>query len=218
MEADKAIALYHRAHGQRYKDYTQLINQYTTAADAHSTQQMDSAAHMMRSHAENTRRVRDYGRDDFMVWYTEDMRQFEEFDNDQSGFLDQQEFGRFVQKKFACSGAESGQMFDVWDVDKGQSVGPYEFVSMMAVYHSEKHFGEAEAESKVSYKCVDSLVSGGVCGLQWAMYFGVSCSLCTLCLSWIPMYLSLIHISEPTRLLSISYAVFCLKKKNKKQT
>src|SRR5678815_5735509 len=29
------------------------------------------------------------------------------------------------------------------------------------------------------------------------------------------VYLSLIHISEPTRLLSISYAVFCLKKKNK---
>eukprot|EP00658_Telonema_sp_P-2_P052016 TRINITY_DN4013_c0_g1_i9.p2 TRINITY_DN4013_c0_g1~~TRINITY_DN4013_c0_g1_i9.p2 ORF type:complete len:135 (-),score=21.99 TRINITY_DN4013_c0_g1_i9:51-455(-) len=30
--------------------------------------------------------------------------------------------------------------------------------------------------------------------------------------------LSLIHISEPTRLLSISYAVFCLKKKKKKKT
>eukprot|EP00658_Telonema_sp_P-2_P037114 TRINITY_DN2672_c0_g1_i16.p1 TRINITY_DN2672_c0_g1~~TRINITY_DN2672_c0_g1_i16.p1 ORF type:complete len:113 (-),score=25.30 TRINITY_DN2672_c0_g1_i16:17-355(-) len=29
--------------------------------------------------------------------------------------------------------------------------------------------------------------------------------------------LSLIHISEPTRLLSISYAVFCLKKKKKKK-
>src|SRR5665254_16721 len=28
-----------------------------------------------------------------------------------------------------------------------------------------------------------------------------------------PRRLSLIHISEPTRLLSISYAVFCLKKK-----
>src|SRR5678816_765465 len=28
-----------------------------------------------------------------------------------------------------------------------------------------------------------------------------------------PILLSLIHISEPTRLLSISYAVFCLKKK-----
>ena len=27
-----------------------------------------------------------------------------------------------------------------------------------------------------------------------------------------PIVLSLIHISEPTRLLSISYAVFCLKK------
>eukprot|EP00658_Telonema_sp_P-2_P022674 TRINITY_DN19064_c0_g1_i1.p3 TRINITY_DN19064_c0_g1~~TRINITY_DN19064_c0_g1_i1.p3 ORF type:complete len:145 (-),score=37.25 TRINITY_DN19064_c0_g1_i1:67-501(-) len=30
--------------------------------------------------------------------------------------------------------------------------------------------------------------------------------------------LSLIHISEPTRLLSISYAVFCLKKKNQSLT
>eukprot|EP00831_Metopus_contortus_P036652 TRINITY_DN28955_c0_g1_i4.p2 TRINITY_DN28955_c0_g1~~TRINITY_DN28955_c0_g1_i4.p2 ORF type:complete len:117 (+),score=24.91 TRINITY_DN28955_c0_g1_i4:1-351(+) len=32
----------------------------------------------------------------------------------------------------------------------------------------------------------------------------------------VPMYLSLIHISEPTRPLYISYAVFCLKKKKKK--
>src|SRR5678815_1938472 len=30
---------------------------------------------------------------------------------------------------------------------------------------------------------------------------------------WRGLILSLIHISEPTRLLSISYAVFCLKKK-----
>src|SRR5450756_210115 len=30
---------------------------------------------------------------------------------------------------------------------------------------------------------------------------------------WIRRYLSLIHISEPTRLGMISYAVFCLKKK-----
>ena len=31
------------------------------------------------------------------------------------------------------------------------------------------------------------------------------------------MNLSLIHISEPTRQAEISYAVFCLKKKKKKQ-
>ena len=30
----------------------------------------------------------------------------------------------------------------------------------------------------------------------------------------VPEYLSLIHISEPTRRRGISYAVFCLKKKN----
>eukprot|EP00658_Telonema_sp_P-2_P068543 TRINITY_DN5747_c0_g1_i2.p1 TRINITY_DN5747_c0_g1~~TRINITY_DN5747_c0_g1_i2.p1 ORF type:complete len:148 (+),score=43.21 TRINITY_DN5747_c0_g1_i2:428-871(+) len=37
---------------------------------------------------------------------------------------------------------------------------------------------------------------------------------CELAPQW---HLSLIHISEPTRLLSISYAVFCLKKKKKKK-
>eukprot|EP00658_Telonema_sp_P-2_P047934 TRINITY_DN36493_c0_g1_i2.p1 TRINITY_DN36493_c0_g1~~TRINITY_DN36493_c0_g1_i2.p1 ORF type:complete len:150 (+),score=37.16 TRINITY_DN36493_c0_g1_i2:148-597(+) len=35
----------------------------------------------------------------------------------------------------------------------------------------------------------------------------------TGCGSFMEQALSLIHISEPTRLLSISYAVFCLKKK-----
>src|SRR5678815_2795878 len=40
-----------------------------------------------------------------------------------------------------------------------------------------------------------------------------SCCCCWLCRC--SRGLSLIHISEPTRLLSISYAVFCLKKKTK---
>eukprot|EP00658_Telonema_sp_P-2_P025359 TRINITY_DN20210_c0_g1_i5.p1 TRINITY_DN20210_c0_g1~~TRINITY_DN20210_c0_g1_i5.p1 ORF type:complete len:114 (-),score=21.36 TRINITY_DN20210_c0_g1_i5:35-376(-) len=35
--------------------------------------------------------------------------------------------------------------------------------------------------------------------------------------TWASSSLSLIHISEPTRLLSISYAVFCLKKKKKEK-
>eukprot|EP00658_Telonema_sp_P-2_P072722 TRINITY_DN61825_c0_g1_i2.p1 TRINITY_DN61825_c0_g1~~TRINITY_DN61825_c0_g1_i2.p1 ORF type:complete len:166 (-),score=35.75 TRINITY_DN61825_c0_g1_i2:111-608(-) len=47
--------------------------------------------------------------------------------------------------------------------------------------------------------------------------FLLRCSgLSTLNLAPLRHILSLIHISEPTRLLSISYAVFCLKKKNKK--
>src|SRR5678816_1293245 len=55
-------------------------------------------------------------------------------------------------------------------------------------------------------------------GLLWSTLYIVTSS-CRrdqhhLCAHYI---LSLIHISEPTRLLSISYAVFCLKKKKKKK-
>src|SRR5674536_352149 len=45
-------------------------------------------------------------------------------------------------------------------------------------------------------------------GLAWKIF-----TTCTDVAKVLKLYLSLIHISEPTRLLSISYAVFCLKKK-----
>src|SRR5678815_476164 len=44
---------------------------------------------------------------------------------------------------------------------------------------------------------------------------GRSCTDSSQCRGKCVIDLSLIHISEPTRLLSISYAVFCLKKKKK---
>eukprot|EP00826_Nyctotherus_ovalis_P026681 TRINITY_DN20821_c0_g1_i1.p2 TRINITY_DN20821_c0_g1~~TRINITY_DN20821_c0_g1_i1.p2 ORF type:complete len:103 (-),score=26.89 TRINITY_DN20821_c0_g1_i1:7-315(-) len=48
------------------------------------------------------------------------------------------------------------------------------------------------------------------------IFFGIICFLIILKLfTAIVMSLSLIHISEPTRPLYISYAVFCLKKKKK---
>src|SRR5678816_4703466 len=46
---------------------------------------------------------------------------------------------------------------------------------------------------------------------------GATYHFCPACGSTVYWELSLIHISEPTRLLSISYAVFCLKKKKKKK-
>src|SRR5674536_339276 len=49
------------------------------------------------------------------------------------------------------------------------------------------------------------------CGHKLTYNCNLKCKMC-------PFWLSLIHISEPTRLLSISYAVFCLKKKKKKPT
>ena len=45
------------------------------------------------------------------------------------------------------------------------------------------------------------------------LYVGFALFSCWIVFREKALLLSLIHISEPTRLLSISYAVFCLKKK-----
>src|SRR5678815_5858548 len=52
----------------------------------------------------------------------------------------------------------------------------------------------------------------GLADSKWALVLTYPTFLVPFC-TWLLMGLSLIHISEPTRLLSISYAVFCLKKK-----
>src|SRR5678816_4925523 len=51
-----------------------------------------------------------------------------------------------------------------------------------------------------------ALLIGGLLAVVVVLYYFTR-------ISRVVLFLSLIHISEPTRLLSISYAVFCLKKK-----
>eukprot|EP00658_Telonema_sp_P-2_P023691 TRINITY_DN1949_c0_g1_i5.p1 TRINITY_DN1949_c0_g1~~TRINITY_DN1949_c0_g1_i5.p1 ORF type:complete len:382 (-),score=86.58 TRINITY_DN1949_c0_g1_i5:12-1157(-) len=57
----------------------------------------------------------------------------------------------------------------------------------------------------------------GICGTYMGLIYNEALS-CSIDFFGTAYQLSLIHISEPTRLLSISYAVFCLKKKKKKNT
>eukprot|EP00831_Metopus_contortus_P040477 TRINITY_DN31714_c0_g1_i2.p1 TRINITY_DN31714_c0_g1~~TRINITY_DN31714_c0_g1_i2.p1 ORF type:complete len:142 (+),score=25.97 TRINITY_DN31714_c0_g1_i2:110-535(+) len=67
---------------------------------------------------------------------------------------------------------------------------------------------------KLSCKHLPGSFSFGICGFRWCSgsFFTIPTQITTLP---IPLLLSLIHISEPTRPLYISYAVFCLKKKKK---
>eukprot|EP00658_Telonema_sp_P-2_P029502 TRINITY_DN22440_c0_g1_i1.p1 TRINITY_DN22440_c0_g1~~TRINITY_DN22440_c0_g1_i1.p1 ORF type:complete len:297 (-),score=95.31 TRINITY_DN22440_c0_g1_i1:314-1204(-) len=187
-DMEQALALYKRAHEQRRSDYTELINKCIKTAEEQRQASNNELAVIFEQHADETRKVRDYGREDFMVWYTEDVRQFKEFDVDVSGFLDPEEFRGFVKAKFKMTDGDADKLFEEWDVDKGKSIGPYEFVSMMAVYHSEQHFAETRIKNDCVYAAVDGMLAGGVCGAATALYFGLICSLCTLCLSWIPFY------------------------------
>src|SRR5678816_4724874 len=69
-----------------------------------------------------------------------------------------------------------------------------------------EHVGAATGAALCEVEHVGLVVSGcAACRLQDGRYYEMRAGDL--------FYLSLIHISEPTRLLSISYAVFCLKKK-----
>src|SRR5674536_378871 len=87
-------------------------------------------------------------------------------------------------------------------------------------------------KQKTAYEMLRSLVGSEMCirdstitspksdltvTLDPGQTLSVLNSLGSICTNPAASMLSLIHISEPTRLLSISYAVFCLKKKKKQK-
>src|SRR5450756_3123739 len=60
------------------------------------------------------------------------------------------------------------------------------------------------------------LIAGGVlAAVDWRLVFLINVPIGLIGITWAFLQLSLIHISEPTRLGMISYAVFCLKKTKK---
>src|SRR5678815_2741592 len=91
--------------------------------------------------------------------------------------------------------------------------------TLMALPWVAGHFGNAWVRV-LAFACLYVMLAlglnivvgfAGLLDLGYIAFYAVGAYMYAL------LALSLIHISEPTRLLSISYAVFCLKKKKKKK-
>src|SRR5678815_586200 len=95
--------------------------------------------------------------------------------------------------------------------------GPVNTNRRAPIHRSAPEFIDQSTEAEIlvtGIKVVDLLApyaKGGKVGLFGGAGVGKTVIIMEL-------ILSLIHISEPTRLLSISYAVFCLKKKKQNKT
>merc|ERR1711934_417820 len=118
----------------------------------------------------------------------EDLYDMAKLDLNNDGFLDRQEFAKVMQDKVGMDEGECKKAFELWDVDTGGTVGPHEFCAMFAIYRAEFSVVSQDAADDAMYSVVDNLIPGGICAGAVAGYFGLCCSLCTLCLSWLPMY------------------------------
>eukprot|EP00656_Telonema_subtile_P019313 TRINITY_DN20587_c0_g1_i1.p1 TRINITY_DN20587_c0_g1~~TRINITY_DN20587_c0_g1_i1.p1 ORF type:complete len:263 (+),score=60.05 TRINITY_DN20587_c0_g1_i1:190-978(+) len=178
LEKPKIIQLYRKAHASRSLD----LEKKATALDrkASRTATGDSAVDCEAT-ATHVREVKD--KSDFEDWYQEDKELFRRMDADSNGFLEQAEFREFAVQAFSMTEVEAVGAFSKWDIDAGGSVGPFEFVTLMSFWHTEKAYREAMARSDVE---LEARVPCECCAPH-AMQFAVCCSLCTAGLSWIPM-------------------------------
>jgi hypothetical protein len=191
-DKDKCLALYMSAHEKNANHYTKKAAKLRQKAHGHND---DNTKAVYMARADELERVRD--KKDFTDWFEEDKRLFKQFDLDGNGFMDKKEFVKFAEKNFHMTESEAKDVFKKWDIDEGKEIGPFEFVTLMAVWH-----GEYSIQVQ---RCMDHFVIGGLanampcgccpdedgipCCAKFGIYFGVCCSLPTLCLSWIPCYL-----------------------------
>jgi len=176
----QCLLAYRKAHDRKSRNYDEIIQTFQRKGDnsqASPIQQSDFYAA-----AQGLKRIRNKQPEDFELWFMEDQQSFQEFDADKNGVLDKQEFTLFVRKLFDMTAEESETAMKKWDIDDSNSIGPYEFVVAMAVWHT-------HLEWETSYERYKGMQQQNICCEPCAPYFfaiGLCCSTCTLCLSWIP--------------------------------
>jgi len=180
-------ALYRKA----YTSYNEIFERKASALDARARQQGRQNPEVQSLYSSRAKMYRDLQclpDSVFEGYVREDLREMGKMDTDNNGFLDSQEFTTAMKDKLDMKEDDCKKAFALWDVDSGGAVGPHEFCSMLAIYRAEYAVVFQDAEDQAAYAIIDTIVPGGVCGVACASYFGAACSLCTLCLSWLPMY------------------------------
>lgn len=176
----RILQLYRRAHDFRSLDFEKKALELDDKAvnlPADSDSKRDAIAQAQRVRALK-------GKQDFEDWLLEDKALFEKMDTSKNGSLDQAEFREFAITSFGMTENEAKDIFKKWDIDEGGQVGPFEFSIMMSIYHTEVMYQEAVEQSQhIIMRSVPC-----ACCVPFACYIGCCFSLCTLGLSWIPMY------------------------------
>jgi len=176
----QCLLAYRKAHDRKSRKYDEIIQTFQQKggnSQAAPLQQVNYYAA-----ATGLQKIRDKQPEDFELWFMEDQQSFQEFDADKNGVLDKQEFSLFVRKLFDMTTEESETAMKKWDLDNSNSIGPYEFVVAMAVWHT-------HLEWETSLERYNGMQQQKICCEACAPYFliiGLCCSVCTLCLSWTP--------------------------------
>merc|ERR1711907_309719 len=133
-------------------------------------------------------RVLSYGDEQFSAWYDMDMKLFnDEIDTDKNGKIDKKEFAKWVGITWDCSETEANDIFTRWDVNEDESIGPYEYCTLMAVFHAEHESATIEHTVEMLADLEKAMFPCGLGCFLCTAYFGVALCCCTCGLSFVPL-------------------------------
>jgi len=188
------IKLYKKAHRLRLPKYKALEQRARSEAQSMETKpecmRDGFAAWAMLYRAVEAQARQFASRDEaiFREWLEEDMRQFRsKLDVDQNGFLDKKEFTKWMTTQFRLPDKDVDKVMEMWDIDQTGKIGPYEYATLMAVWHNEKDLLDVEKEVNEVNAAIALVLPGCACGsLNCCLYGGYcsfSCCLCTACIA-----------------------------------
>lgn len=185
----QCLALYKKAAESRSEDLTQLsvkfTNQVQQSEELQPGQHNPLAAHYLaRAHEVNTARDAHQNVANLEAWYAEDRASFEAGDADANGTMDKTEFRAVAKGILNMDDHKADKLLEKWDVDKSDTIGPVEWCTMSSVLRAEKVYKEQKFLCTAMESSCETLLPGGKCCATICVYWGLGCSLCTLCASW----------------------------------
>jgi len=184
---DRCKSIYREAHIAMASKYNNLEHQCNTRANKQQDGHAHQGIHLARTQTIATQRT-DPALDG---WFDSDRKLFSAMDADGNHFLDKEEFKEFVKKNFEMNADEAKKVLELYDVDHKKTIGIFEFCQMMAVWHTQHAWQAAKYSVKYEGDILEDTIPCSCCDglcIKFATHIGCSCSLCTLCLSWIPCY------------------------------
>jgi hypothetical protein len=185
----QCLALYKKAAESRSEDLTQLsvmfTNQVQQSEKLQPGQHNPLAAHYLaRAHEVDTARDAHQNVDNLEAWYAEDRASFEAGDADANGTMDKTEFRAVAKDTLGMDDHKADKLLEKWDVDKSDTIGPVEWCTMSSVLRAEKVYKEQKFLCTATEKSCETILPGGKCCAAICVYWGLGCSLCTLCTSF----------------------------------
>jgi len=183
------VNLYKKAFAKRHDDFVELDGRLNAKRNQFGGNFANALTGQITSkfagRQATIQKVIKYDEKDFLEFFNQDLGIFHGRDVDHSGFLENKEFIPLLETEanFGMTTEEAEQVMKEWDVDKSNTIGPFEWAAFNACKRAEVTYNVEKEKTAVLIKAMDECIPGSKgCCPECCLPCLLPCASC--CILW----------------------------------